>query len=210
MGAQRFYKAWIEEIEKYFSICEKANNLKSLINNKSVALVLLKGRSGYASMVFTEDERHQYRQKLFNTLLDNGFYLIIKPHPGGSEKILYKDTKDLPSDYFCISELPAQYLATISNCGVLEFPSNSVMDILAANKPAYWPLEKLTRNISNINSDKVFKIFPENILDIFMKLVNIEIPEISNLKSNVFSRKEIDSEINLIDAIKECEHLAFI
>ena len=43
-----------------------------------------------------------------------------------------------------------------------------------------------------------------------MKLVIMEIPEINALKSTVFYREEIGSEINLIDAIKECEHLALV
>lgn len=211
LGAQRFKNLWIVEMSKYFSKHQECIRLKKSLLNKSVALILLKNRTGLVENNISVEAHLEYRRRIFHTLIEAGFHLLIKPHPSENSLPLEKTLETIPGDSYTISEIPAQYLAVLSLCSVCEMPSNSVIDSIAAGKKSYWPYRIIFEISESLSDDEVANRFvssgfPEN----FFKFVEIKFPERKNglsLDNDVRNQFErlVNTHIDIDNAISACE-----
>lgn len=211
LGAYRFNNSWILEISKYFAETQESNNLKRLLKNKPISLVLLKNRTGLIQNAISYGEHLEYRKRIFLSLVNAGFHLLIKPHPAENSLPLEEALEIIPKDSYTISEIPAQYLASISSCTVCEMPSNSLMDSIAAGKKSYWPSRVLSKGDERLTNEEMVNIyfeggFPKN----FIQFVEMDLPEknsdfvLSNEMREQFDSL-VNSHIDINNVISMCE-----
>ena len=110
--------------------------------------------------LYSLDFRMKYREVILETLRAEGFYIVIKPHPG--EKVKH----DLKGDHFTISELPSVFLSNAADTTIFELPTNSIFDALMNNKTAYLPLNLMSKLLgkSKVQIINEFPSFFQNVV----------------------------------------------
>jgi hypothetical protein len=213
LGAQRFKHSWIAEISKHFASKEDAVRLKSMVQKKAVALVLLKNRTGLVQDFMSVEEHMEYRKLIFQALVKAGFHLLIKPHPAENSLPLEPTLEFIPADTYTVSEIPVQYLASLSLCSVCEMPSNSLMDVIANGKKSYWPFHLLNPAHRLLDQKEMTHLylksgFPQD----FIGFVETDLPEKDAdfaLDNTIWEQFEslVNTQVDIDGAIRQCEQI---
>ena len=208
-GAQRFKRSWMQELSSYFSSAKHGEKLLERAKNKPMALILLKNITDLTKNIMSEEDVQKVRTFLFARLIERGYFLVIKPHPGESPNRRTESLNTMQKQDYCVSELPASYLASMCHCGVLEMPSNSVVDVIASGVRAYWPIEIYETTLEN-SSELIRHIMKLESLADFFRLIEKKLPmpffekEPSRQVQNDFLEiSNVNTDIDVV--IEECE-----
>lgn len=215
MGAQRLTGHWLTEVNRYFSNAIEGNELSmQLTTNKPIVLLLLKTYTSVLSEFIEYDNYLLYRKQLIIKLLEEGFFLLIKPHPAQNKKelksvsdILVKNDGDSAITY-----LPVQFVASKASCVVIEMASNSVLDCIAMNKKVYWPYYDIMKIEQQTRLRNTKRLIDEGSPELFFRFVENRFPTTDDsfeIKSHIvyeFNKLE-NIEINIGDSITECEEI---
>jgi hypothetical protein len=128
----------IEPMLDFYDKTEDWTQLKENAKQRKIAVFFTKNMSAF-NYLYSPDFRTKYREVILKALRSEGFYIVIKPHPG--EKVKH----DLKGDHFTISELPSIFLSNVADVTIFELPTHSIFDALMNNKTAYLPLNLMSK-----------------------------------------------------------------
>lgn len=109
----------------------------------AVVTLALKNRSSWLKDLLNQKEHDDLREKIARTLIDKGFTLLVKPHPGIPDSEVEALMDKLPADQTELCYCSLTELAEKSQAVVFEFISSGMFEVIAAGIPTYWPADEL-------------------------------------------------------------------
>lgn len=162
-GANHLVRYDLMESQKHYSPT-KSINVGALRFRKRLArdernsvraeyvIFALKNRSSWMSELVSKKAHKRLRVKIIDQLLQRGFRVQVKPHPGIPEHEL-KDLKEMyPSEKVSFSSLSLETLSGNAVAAVFEFASSGMFEVLSVGVPVYWPIEELASVSESISS----------------------------------------------------------
>lgn len=149
----------IEPFLDFYYRTDHWTQIKEKAKQRKIVVFFTKNMSAF-NHLYSLDFRMKYREVILETLRAEGFYIVIKPHPG--EKVKH----DLKGDHFTISELPSVFLSNAADTTIFELPTNSIFDALMNNKTAYLPLNLMSKLLgkSKVQIINEFPSFFQNVV----------------------------------------------
>jgi hypothetical protein len=132
----RFFAGEHLAFYEFFETSDKWEVILNASDGLPIAVFFTKNDSG-SNGRYSEYDRQTWRSCIFEGLRQEGFFVIIKPHPGEIclDKSLEKNqlTTDLPSMFLCAK----------ADAVVFELPTNSIFDSIVCEKIPYLPVKLL-------------------------------------------------------------------
>ena len=153
IGTPQFESAWIRFVKQSY---ESFKNLeKFLPRDRKLVLVVLKNDT---SIVWEGIDFVETTKSLLQQLSSQKYFLILKPHPRQTMKILKTVLKDFSSEDYLIDYGPISFWASRADISVSLF-SGGVLHPLASGKVPYlyWPIGKTYKE--TIDSGKITPLF---------------------------------------------------
>ncbi len=126
--------------------------IKQNAKQRKIAVFFTKNFSAL-NYLYNIDCRKKYRQEILKKLQAQGFYIVIKPHPGESIK------NNSQNDSSTISELPSPFLCKMADATIFELPTNSIFEAMINNRNVYLPLDLLS-DVLEKSIQKIIDEFP--------------------------------------------------
>ena len=153
----------LEGMNNWYKFFEKSTlwkNIKHKANGRPIAGFFTKNPSTF-NYSFPIEAIQQYNLEILNGLIDRGFFVVLKPHPGEKLK------QNLMNKDFVTTEIPSTILNTLIDCAVFALPTNSIFDAIANGMRPHMPLKILSDKL-DVSYEHVFDKFSEH----FQHIVN--------------------------------------
>jgi len=113
LGAQRYNLEWLNEIERCFDN-EFDVAPPKLPADKKTVLVIIKNEY---SLVWDGLDFEEETMKMFDDLIKQNCFMVVKPHPGQDLELLVKLLKKLPNECYLLEHRPLAYwISKVDEC----------------------------------------------------------------------------------------------
>jgi hypothetical protein len=139
LGAQRYNIEWLNEIERCFDN-EFDFPPPKLPTDKKTVLVIMKNEY---SPVWDGFNFEKETTKMFNDLVKQNCFMVVKPHPGQDIELLIKLLKKLPDDCYLLEHRPLAYwISKVDEC--FAQLSSGTLESFVLEKPCtiYDPIDR--------------------------------------------------------------------
>jgi hypothetical protein len=140
LGAQRYNFEWLNEIERCFDSEFDVAPPKLPADKKSV-LVIMKNEY---SQVWDGLDFEKETMNMFDDLIKQNYFMVVKPHPGQDIELLVKLLKRLPDECYLLEYRPLAYwISKVDEC--FAQLSSGILESFVLEKPCtiYDPIDNL-------------------------------------------------------------------
>ncbi len=181
IGILRYTKDWVEYLKSEYATIKELT-----VTGKPKILVGLKNRTSYLQALTTEKELAKIRGRILRDLIEDGYFPIVKPHPGIRPEELRDAYQGINQSDYKISDLPLTALTHCSDYVAFEMVSSGIFEVIAAGKPVIW-LGDYFINQTDLSSrdDVINRLIGTGIPKQYFDFIRFQVPkEIDTTKCN--------------------------
>lgn len=201
IGILRYTKDWVENLKAEYATIKELKDLKA--NSKPKILVGLKNRTSYLKALSTEKELAKIRGQVLKDLINDGYFPIVKPHPGIQADELTLAYRGIDPSHYKISDLPLTALTSCSDYVAFEMVSSGIFEVIAAGKPVIW-LGDYFINQPELNSraDVINKLISLGIPKQYFDFIRFQVPKnFDTLKGNQTEFQKLYETMHIAESL---------